>query len=202
MPRDFRFIKLSVHAALALAAMTAAKAADIDTAGATRCAMSGWSQDKDPAGLNVRAAPRADAAIVATLPPERRQGHDSYAVEFRIVGSRDGWLLIEKAKIVDYENGKGDRTIFAGRGWVSGAKVGFEINDAELRAAPRDDAPVVARLYDNSDPAGSFGPDSAVVDRVFGCDGDYADVLLHMPKGKPMRGWATRICSNQVTTCV
>ena len=202
MPLDFRIIKFSVLAALALAA-TVAHATTVDTTGVTRCQISGWSKDKDPAGLNVRAAPRADAPVIATLPPERRQGHhDTYAVEFRIIGSRDGWLLIEKAKIVDYENGKGDRVIFAGPGWVSGGMVGFEINDANLRAAPSVDAKVIATLMDNSDPDGVTGPDGAAVDRVYGCEGGFADVDVHMPRGQKYRGWAARICSNQVTTCV
>ena len=196
--------KLSVAALAALLmAGPLAYAASVDTKGVTPCAFSAWSTDKDPAGLNVRAAPGADAPVIAKLPPPRPSKSDTYAVEFRVIGSRDGWLLIENAKFVDYDGSAADQAVFAGPGWVSGTKVGFEINDASLRAGSGADAPIKAQLVDNSDPNGIYGPDSAVVDRVFGCSGEYADVLLHLgPKGRPTRGWVTRLCSNQVTTCV
>ncbi len=200
MPKLDRAAPFVLSLAGVLAVGLAAHAASVDTKVTTPCAFSAWSNDKDPAGLNVRAAPRADAAIVAKLPAPRK-GTD-YAVEFRVIGSRDGWLLIEQAKFVDYDGGGPDRPVFAGPGWVSGTKVGFEINDARVFAAPSADAPVNTKLLDNSDPNGSYGPDSAVVDRVFSCSGGFADVQLHMPKGAPVRGWVARLCANQVTTCV
>jgi hypothetical protein len=185
-----------------LLASPIAHAASVDTKGVTPCAFSAWSSDQDPAGLNVRAAPRADAPVLAKLPPPRRGINDTYAVEFRVIGSRDGWLLIENAKFVDYDGGAADQPVFAGPGWVSGTKIGFEINDAKVRTGPGADAPVKAELMGDG-PDGAYGPDSAAVDRVFGCAGGFADVLLHMsPKGRPMRGWVTRLCANQVTTCV
>ncbi len=183
-----------------LLAASAAQAAPVDTSAITPCAISGWSTDKDPAGLNVRAAPRATAPVVAKLPPGSK--NDGYDAEFEIVGSRDGWFLIKHARFVDYDHGGPDRILFEGPGWVSGMRVGFEINDAYVRSAPKADAPVTAQLFDANDAGGSSGPDSASVDRVFSCSGAFADVLLHMPKGKPIRGWVTRLCSNQVTTCV
>jgi hypothetical protein len=191
---------LVLSLAAALTVGLAAHAAPVDTKVTTPCAFSAWSNETDPAGLDVHAAPRADAAIVAKLPASRK-GTD-YAVEFRVIGSRDGWLLIEKAKFVDYDGGGAETQVFAGPGWVSGTKVGFEINDARVFAAPDADAAVKAQLLVAVEPNGSYGPDSAVVDRVFSCSGSFADVQVHMPKGAPVRGWVARLCANQVTTCV
>jgi len=164
----------------------------------TACSISGWSADPDPAGLNVRAGPSASAKILGRIPPARAQASDTYGAEFDIIGSQGGWLLIRKARFADYGDGKGDSAVFSGPGWVFADKVRFLINAPELRIAPREQAPTVARL---SSADGSSGPDSAVIDHVYGCSGAFADVAAHTP-GKPSkRGWATRICSNQVTTC-
>lgn len=190
-----RAAPLLLALAAAVASGQGARAASVDTKVTTPCAFSAWSTDKDPAGLNVRAAP-----IVGKLPAPRASG--DYAVEFQVIGSRDGWLLIRQAKRVDYDGGGPDTQVFAGPGWVSGTKVGFEINDARVYAAPDAAAKVTAQLLDTSDPNGIYGADAAVVDRVFSCSGGFADVQLHMPKGAPIRGWVARLCANQVTTCV
>jgi len=170
----------------------------VDASGATACAIAGWSSDSDPAGLNVRAAPRLDAAVVARVPPPEQQDGDSYAAEFRIIGSRDGWLLVRDVKVIDYGNGKGDRVVFAGPGWVFGDKVRFAINRPELRRAPKADSAVSGKLQSRD---GSSGPDSAIIDHVHSCSGAYAEVTAHITGEPPRRGWVTGICSNQVTTC-
>jgi hypothetical protein len=182
----------------ALCAAHAGMAAPVQTAGATACAISGWSTDPDPAGLNVRAAPAKDARIIGRLPAQRAQAGDSYAVEFEVVGSQGGWLLIRNAYFADYGGGKGDQVVFKGPGWVFADKVRFLINRTDLYKAPSASAPVVAELT-NADH--SSGPDSADIDHVYGCSGDFAEVSAHMAGKPPTRGWATGICSNQVTTC-
>jgi hypothetical protein len=190
-----------VISGIALAAcLTAApaRAATVDTTGVTACSLSGWSNDPDPAGLNIRIGPRADAEIIGRVPPARAQGSDSYAAEFEIVGSRNGWFLVRAVKFADYGSGKGDRAVFAGPGWVFADKVRFMINRAAVRGAPADNAPVLARLRSADD---SAGPDSAFIDHVFGCSGAFADAAVHMEGQRPVRGWVTGICSNQVTTC-
>jgi hypothetical protein len=164
-----------------------------DTAGAAVCELSGWSADPDPAGLNVRAAARKDAPVIGTLPHR-----PDYAVEFDIIGSRDGWLLIRNARAPSYGDGP-DKPVFAGPGWVFADKVRFLINDPALRSEPQLDAATVLRL-DSADH--SEGPDSGTIDHVYGCQGAFAEVEAHMSKGRHKRGWATHICSNQVTTCV
>ncbi|MEW6644614.1 MAG: hypothetical protein AB1586_29200 [Pseudomonadota bacterium] len=170
----------------------------VETNGATACTIAGWSGDSDPAGLNVRAAPRLDAAVIARVPPPDNQDGDSYAAEFRVVGSRGGWLLVKDVTVVDYGSGKGDRLVFAGPGWVFGDKVRFSINRPELRQAPKADAAVLGRLRSRD---GASGPDAATIDHVHGCAGAFAEVTAHMTGEPPRRGWVTGICSNQVTTC-
>jgi hypothetical protein len=173
-------------------------AATVDTAGAAACALSGWSSDPDPAGLNIRSAPRADAEIVGRVPPPQEQAGDTYAAEFRIIGSRNGWFLISSVTFRDYGGGNGDRVLFSGPGWVFADKVRFLINRAEVRASPAENAPVLARLRTPDD---TSGPDAAAIDHVFGCSGAFAEAAVHMEGQRPVRGWVTGICSNQVTTC-
>jgi hypothetical protein len=162
------------------------------------CSISGWSSDPDPAGLNVRAAPGATARIIGRIPPAKAQAGDTYAAEFDIVGSRDGWFLIRNVRFADDGDGKGDQTVFRGPGWVFADKVRFLINSVDLRRGPSLQSPVVAKLRS---PDGSSGPDSAIIDHVYGCAGAFADVAVHMTGRPPTRGWATGVCSNQVTTC-
>jgi hypothetical protein len=176
-------------AGLAAAALWATSAA---ASPEVACGISGYSNDPDPHGLNVRSGPDKGARIIAVLPHE-----NDYAVEFEIVASKDGWLKIKDAMARTYSDAP-DKKVFAGPGWIFADKARFEINDASLRASPRDDAPEVMPLHTADF---SQGPDSALIDHAFGCDGGFADVEVHMDGGPHKRGWAGHICSNQVTTC-
>jgi hypothetical protein len=184
--------------------LSPAMAATVDTSGVTACKLNGWSNDSDPAGLNIRAAPRADAEIIGRVPQPRTHADGKpveEAAEFEIIGSRNGWFLITGVKFVGYysDNGK-DRAVFAGPGWVFADKVRFLINDSQVRDAPAINAKVVAKLRLEK-PDGAAGPDSAQIDHVFGCSGAFAEAAVHMEGQRPTRGWVTKICSNQVTTC-
>ena len=88
---------LTVLQGLGLAvAQAEADAAPLDTAGASQCQERGSSIDTDPKGTHVSSAPRADAPIIGRLAPLRRLAPEtSTGVEFDIVGSKDGWLLIQ-----------------------------------------------------------------------------------------------------------
>ncbi|MCP3473903.1 SH3 domain-containing protein [Bradyrhizobium sp. CCGUVB1N3] len=197
MNRKIRFAVLGIGVAWCLST-AAAVAATVDTSGVTACALSGWSNDPDPSGLNIRAAPRADAEIIGHVPPAEAQAGDRYAAEFRITGSRNGWFLVSRVKFADYGSGKGDRILFGGPGWVFADKVRFVINRAEVRAAPAESAQLLATLRTTD---GGGGPDSATIDHVFGCSGAFAEAAVHMEGQRQVRGWVTGICSNQVTTC-
>jgi hypothetical protein len=194
-------IALAFMAAPALAVGPAPK---VDTSGATSCELSGYLTDKDPKGTNVRGGPSATAPIVGHLPPDYSESgsDETFAVEFTIIGSKNGWLLIKDAQTGQY----GDsplKTVFAGPGWISGGLVGFTLGSTVLRAGPTKADKLVAKL---SDDAKGYGADSYMVLRVYECRGSAVDVTAVLPPSidkhaKPVRGWARHACGNQVTTC-
>ena len=75
-------------------------------AGTEPCELGGWSDDKDPNGLNVRAEPSVKGRVLGKLPPPyrlRMGGAENtpdggWLTEFRIIGFKDGWFLIEGAR--------------------------------------------------------------------------------------------------------
>ena len=107
------------------------------------CKLEGWSTDKDPNGLNVRAAPNASAAILARLPP-RPQAESGSLVQFEILGVRDGWLLIKGASYGDYGDPPPATPLYSGMGWVHGSRVGGQViggqNVVGLYSEPKDSA--------------------------------------------------------------
>jgi len=167
----------------------------LDTAGAKTCAVRGYAIDTDPKGTNVRSAPRADAPIIGRLaPPTKIDPNTETGIEFDIVGSKDGWLLIRNGS-------DGGLTFEAthradGRGWVSAKLVGTQLRLSAFRSAPRRDAPEIARFQGDN-----WGPDSAGVTAIHGCQDRYIEVTAAPPNGKPLRGWSYLPCSSQLTTC-
>ena len=175
---------------------TQAVAAPIETAGATQCEVAGFSIDPDPKGTNVRSAPRADAPVIGRLAPRVRVTPvETTGVTFKILGAKDGWLLIRDGYpstdfTLDPANAED------GRGWVSGRLVGTTLVAVTLRTAPRWDASAVA----NFGGAGS-SPESVVVSTVHGCRGKYVEVTGTPLNGKMVRGWSYGPCSLQLTSC-
>jgi len=178
-------------------APAAAVAQPLDMAGATPCAVSGWAKDTDPTGTNVRAAPRADAPIIGRVAPMTRIAKDEIVgVMFDIVGTKDGWLLIENGRDGGLTFDKAHEV--GGRGWISARLVGTALRETQFRTAPRRDAPLVARL--NSDDW-QWGPWSVPVLAVHSCAGNYIEVTAQPPGSKPLRGWSFKPCPLQLTTC-
>jgi hypothetical protein len=163
----------------------------------TACELEAWSTDTDPQGLAVRAGPGVDAPAIARLPPPTIIQGDAYATQVSITGAKDGWFRIGQALVVDYVGEQATQVVFEGEGWVSGRFLGLALNDATLHATPSRRAPAVARLVDEG---GGTGPDTFVVARLHACQGRWADVEGTF-LGTRLRGWATRTCANQVTTC-
>lgn len=173
--------------ALAPHAFAASVTVPADT---TTCKLEGWSTDKDPKGLNVRAAPNASAPILAKLPP-RPQADNGSLAQFEVIGFKDGWVLIKGASYGDYGDPPPATPLYSGMGWVHGSRVGGEMLGGEnlvgLYAEPKDSAKRLPR------PASIDGIE---VKALLGCTGSWAKVDTNMGVG-----WANGLCANQVTTC-
>jgi len=174
-----------------------AVAALIETAGATQCDVAGFSIDPDSKGTNVRSAPRADAPVIGHLAPRVRVTPvETTGVTFKILGSKDGWLLIRDA-YPDTDFTLDAANADDGRGWVSGRLVGTTLVAVNLRTEPRWNAPIVA----NFAPGPGASPESVVVSTVHGCRGKYIEVTGSPLRGKTVRGWSYGPCSLQLTSC-
>jgi len=185
--------------ALALLLPGAAAAAEI-AAPAQRCDFRAWSKDPDPAGLNVRAAPKRDAAVVARLPAPREVEGEKIAVEFKVIGGDGPWLLIDGAEFADY--GDGAKKVFSGRGWVAAGLVGVTPQDEKVRLGPETTAGIVDEPRATAD--GNY--DFLSLTRILGCRGRWIEMegefrVEQKKPGRPVRGWVTDLCANQVTTC-
>ena len=108
--------------------------------------------------------------------------------------------VFRNAELGAYGDGAG-KIVFKGPGWISGSLVGFTINDSNMRSGPSSNAKVIARLEGDNGEGGVWGPDSFGVTRVYGCSGNFADVSGVTPTKKTYRGWVTKLCANQRTTC-
>jgi hypothetical protein len=184
----------------------AAKAKDLPD-GTVPCDLFAWSIDRDPKGLNVRAEPSTKARILGTLPPPFRfkgrgeavvQPH-SWLTEFKIIGTKDGWFLIEGARPPgqEYEDAKvyprNHPKPYPGRGWVHASKVGANYANGQTRQnglfqAPHTDAKWMPADADG----GGQGPK-----RILACSGLWALVESQ----DKVIGWWRALCSNQVTNC-
>lgn len=180
--------------------------------GTEPCDLGAWSIDKDPKGLNVRAEPNTASRVLGILPPPYRLkmgGHENtprggWLTEFKIIGYRDGWFLIEGVTPPgkDYEDEKhyprNAPKPYAGRGWVASNKAGANFANGGTRMgglfqAPHADAkwtPVKDPQYGNEISADG-GPQ-----RLFACSGRWGLVEAYK-----VRGWWRSLCSNQVTNC-
>lgn len=174
------------------------------------CALEGWAVDRDPRGLNVRAAPSAQARVLGTLPPlSTGEDRPDFGVLFRITASRGGWLRIEGAQDDPSRSGEPARPTYAGSGWVSGRLVRFKVQSAHGYRVP--DA-ASERIVDLGDDALT---DLATLNGVLACSGAWALVefvqehrrdpdsqaLLDTTDRSPRRAWFRGICANQETSC-
>ena len=83
---------------------------------APSCEIGAWSTDKDPNGLNIRAAPGTDSPVVGNIPPPMEVEGDPFASEVSVTGSHEGWFRIESAYFIDYYWGEKDQVFFEGEG--------------------------------------------------------------------------------------
>jgi hypothetical protein len=180
--------------------------------GTEPCDLGAWSEDRDPNGLNVRAEPSVKSRVLGTLPPPYRlkmggsenTPEGGWLTEFRIIGSRDGWFLIEGATPPGrrYEDEKkyprNAPKPYAGRGWVAANKVGANYANGGTRMGGLFQAPFVDAKWTQAmrKLGGPLDTDGGPK-RLFACSGYWG--LVESEDG--VRGWWRSLCSNQVTNC-
>lgn len=181
-------------------------------AGITECGMKTISVDRDPKGLNVRAAPDANAPVLGQIPPpsDTAGAGVNQAADVQVIGYKNGWYFVEAGPYgADNPPPKAFKA-YTGRGWVAGNMLTAELLRWWLKAAPSEKAANVIYLLGVTD--AQFDPQTVKMHRLMACSGDWVKVEIGLEKGmKPLmktdapagsiRGWANGTCTNQLTTC-
>jgi hypothetical protein len=172
--------------------------------GVTACDFGALANDHTRQGLNIRAEPHADSAILGRLPALENLDNEKVAADFHVIGVIKGWFLIENARYGDYDLPKKLPPVYAGRGWVSGKLLTTQLRVHNLKAAPDENAADVGQVFDD------YG-----VKAILDCKGDWLRVEAPMsatdhslqpklpsdgPRGV-VSGWTHGVCVNQRTTC-
>jgi hypothetical protein len=171
--------------------------------GVMACDFGALANDRTREGLNIRAEPRVDSAILGRLPVLENPYHEKVAAELHVIGVRNGWFLIEDADYPDNDFPKRP-SVYGGRGWVSGKLLTTQFRMKTLKAAPDENAADVAEMVDD------YG-----ITAILDCKGDWLrietplstkDYTLKpkLPSDGPsgtVRGWTQRPCTQQRTTC-
>jgi hypothetical protein len=195
--------------ALAVCAFPANRAAaqgDLP-AGVTACEFSALAGQDDPDGPVLRDAPRADGQVLGRLPAIKDEHTGFYGgagelPEFKVIGFKDGWFLIEEAAYPEPYRPK----LHTGRGWLEGKFVTTHLFRDTLKKAPTNDSPDVTYLYGINDGI-SYQPYSLDI-QLLGCSGRWFEVEIYQPDGKTpsgkpastdgtVRGWTDRSCTTQ-----
>ncbi|HEY8016758.1 MAG TPA: hypothetical protein VIE35_13030, partial [Dongiaceae bacterium] len=126
---------------------TAASSEPLPT-GVTACAFDALANDPQPLGLAIHDAPRSDAPVLGRLPAIRdadasAYGRDGEIPEIHVIGSRDGWFLIQGAAYQEPARPK----LYAGRGWVDGKFITTHMFRDTLKKTPSNTAADVVYLY-------------------------------------------------------
>ncbi len=168
-------------------------------AAAEPCALQGWSNDTDPAGLRVHAGPALGSAEIGRLPPAVR-GEDTYAPNFDIVDVRGGWVRIARADDLD-KPGKA-RAVFRGTGWVHASRVAFTVQSEVGRSASDLRGKPIVRA------SGWLGDAGGTGQPIVACAGGWARLRYRLPGevralvgARSGEAWFGGICGNQHTTC-
>ena len=172
-----------------------------------QCSFAGWSSDRDPKGLNVRAGPSPDAPIVGVLPPPAYDPdmERTFATEFVVVEAKNGWFRITHASRFSDEGEPAygsrypenrERPSGLPSGWIDGRYVTFGLETGKAFAEPDPSSRVVAREWKGSRVEYPF-PARHPSD----CQGRWVKMLVTPEGGPETSGWVRGICRLQETTC-
>jgi len=180
--------------------------------GITECNFSAFNRDRDPAGLNVRAEPDANARILGRLPTltDPPQAYSTFGAD--VIGYKNGWFLIEHGFEAVWTPRRPKEPVYSGRGWVAANLMTAQLLREKLKLAPSGAAPEVLDLKDVK---GEGPEDCCFVTprRILGCSGDWVHVEVGLRPGEKalartdapagaVRGWANGTCASQTTPCV
>jgi hypothetical protein len=200
---------LAAHRAVGQNATPAVLPADV-----TACRFDAYTNHY-PSGADdppIRDAPRGDARVLGQLPrvevtnADFSKSHQEIA-EFRVIGFKDGWFLIEGAHYPEAA-----KPLYSGQGWIEGKFIATNLYRDTLKKAPNYSADDV--VYLNFIEPGDGIPGSAYTTPlsfgIMGCSGPWFEVEVvrnKTPSGKPLpgnglvRGWTDRSCTQQDGPC-
>lgn len=144
--------------------------------------------------VSLHAGPRTSARVLARLPTFREEAGERLSPEFRVIGSKDGWLLVQNVGFDGYDLPA--RRLHRGAGWLHGSHVHFQIEGPWFFEAPHPESRRIANRVSAETPE----IETRLVS-IHGCSGSMFDVTVELPGKKMLRGWGFGACSNQVTTC-
>jgi SH3-like domain-containing protein len=201
---------IAITVAFGFAAVFAAGPARAEI-GPAPCEFDAYVIDPDPKGVNLRAAPSARAAVVATLPKSKED------TQVTLAAGQDGWFRAVRA--FDFDTNK-ER---AARGWIHGSRLGLSLRLMDsgparetLRAEPAESAPPTVVLHwtkpegrDEFDLSAevpgrpgreriAYVGTGAATAVPLACRGAWLKVKVHRYEGWVPRA---RLCGNPVTTC-
>lgn len=147
-----------------------------------KCVHSGWVEDKDPKGTNIRNSPSLQGKIIGNVPHAKDDGEQAM---LEIIGYSKGWLKIRLAESID------GTTFFKGIGWISAKKVTASVETNMGKAAPLYSSPKKSSKKTGTIPG----------ETLFNIIGFHCFGFKVSYKGKT--GWisAEDYCGNPVTTC-
>lgn len=171
------------------------------------CDIPGWIYNADPLGVAVRAAPTIDSPVRARLPSTVETEY-GLPISIGITASEAGWFHIEDPAYDPDPLGPPAPEMPDVQGWVDAAQVVVIVQGTHGRAAPTRTAAVIDEFRVG------WLSDSAVIDRVLDCAGQWVKVeyrhlaedrgmgpSARVPVGPARQAWFTDLCAIQETTC-